>query len=505
VPDPGVDLWCELESAVSRTLVRGEDARIIVADSKVVFDRTPRGEARLETCALAFLALASSSRRAPSSGRELLSRTPAALRGEGRLFAEPWIPFLTERLPSFTGTEPLARAAGLLESAARSREIEVVAAGTRVVPVAELNASLERTGNKARTHWDLTAGILRLLWGEHAREGLDLLVDRHGGRMRYEPLLRETFPGAVVVRVLEEKARSAYRVVERDPGGDRRMRIVFAERAESESLPVALASCLAKHARETCMRAFNAISAPAAGPALDRRLRHRRAPVAGGGATRARGLRPLELRARARALNAPSALSRKPRRCYCVRPRAPADKSPPPAPTGAALKIAILGAGVSGLSLARFLVEGGLDPTSIHLFESAAEVGGLCRSKTVDGFTFDVAGGHILYSKDAAAMQWMKDCAGGDEAFVRRDRHTRIRFEDRWVNYPFENGLGDLPPRANFDCLSGYVDAWHRRQVDGSSAPTSSGPGCAGASAPGSRITSWIPTTPRSGSATSST
>jgi phytoene dehydrogenase-like protein len=126
------------------------------------------------------------------------------------------------------------------------------------------------------------------------------------------------------------------------------------------------------------------------------------------------------------------------------------------------LKTAILGAGVSGLSLARFLIEGGLDPASVHLFEADRVVGGLCRSKTVDGFTFDVAGGHILYSKDAPAMQWMKDCAGGDQAFVKRDRHTRIRFEDRWVNYPFENGLGDLPPQANFDCLRGYVEALPR-------------------------------------------
>ena len=135
------------------------------------------------------------------------------------------------------------------------------------------------------------------------------------------------------------------------------------------------------------------------------------------------------------------------------------------------MKIAILGAGVSGLSLARFLVEGGLAPADIHLFEAGREVGGLCLSKTVDGFTYDVAGGHILYSKDAPAMQWMKDCAGGDAAFVKKDRHTRIRFEDKWVNYPFENGLGDLPPQANFDCLSGYVKAWHARQVNGSPAP----------------------------------
>jgi len=139
------------------------------------------------------------------------------------------------------------------------------------------------------------------------------------------------------------------------------------------------------------------------------------------------------------------------------------------------VKIAILGAGVSGLSLARFLIQNGVPREDLHLFESAPRVGGLCASKTVEGFTYDVTGGHILYSKDAPAMQWMKDCAGGDAAFVACNRNTKIRFEDRWVHYPFENGLGDLPAQANFDCLKGYIHAWHRRSTDGSSAPTSFG------------------------------
>ena len=135
------------------------------------------------------------------------------------------------------------------------------------------------------------------------------------------------------------------------------------------------------------------------------------------------------------------------------------------------MKIAILGAGVSGLALARQLVERGHSLDDLHLFEAGPVAGGLCRSKTVDGFTYDVSGGHILFSKDAETMQWMKDVAGGDDAFVRRDRNTKIRFDDRWVHYPFENGLGDLPDQAKFDCLKGYVDAWHLRHMDGTSAP----------------------------------
>ncbi len=135
------------------------------------------------------------------------------------------------------------------------------------------------------------------------------------------------------------------------------------------------------------------------------------------------------------------------------------------------MKIAILGAGVSGLALARLMVERGLPLGDVHLFEGSPFLGGLCRSKTVAGFTYDIAGGHVLFSKDRGVMQWMKDCAGGDSAFVRRERHTKIRFGERFVHYPFENGLGDLPEQARFECLKGYVEAWHARALDGSAAP----------------------------------
>ncbi len=135
------------------------------------------------------------------------------------------------------------------------------------------------------------------------------------------------------------------------------------------------------------------------------------------------------------------------------------------------MKIAILGAGVSGMALARFLEQGGVSRDSLHLFEAGPVAGGLCLSKTVDGFTYDVAGGHILFSKDKEAMQWMKDESGGDDAFVTCDRNTKIRFDDKWVHYPFENGIGDLPAQANYECLKGYIEAWHARKASGSEAP----------------------------------
>ena len=60
------------------------------------------------------------------------------------------------------------------------------------------------------------------------------------------------------------------------------------------------------------------------------------------------------------------------------------------------MKICILGAGISGIALARMLAA---DSHDVVVLEKSGRAGGLCKSREVDGFTFDEAGGHILYSK----------------------------------------------------------------------------------------------------------
>ena len=125
------------------------------------------------------------------------------------------------------------------------------------------------------------------------------------------------------------------------------------------------------------------------------------------------------------------------------------------------MKIAILGGGISGVSLARMCAADGHDVT---VLEKSDRAGGLCKSRNVDGFTFDEAGGHILFSKRSDVLDWQIARCGGPDGVVKTERQTRIRWHDRWVPYPFENGVGHLTKEAIIDCLKHYIDAYVERQ-----------------------------------------
>lgn len=125
------------------------------------------------------------------------------------------------------------------------------------------------------------------------------------------------------------------------------------------------------------------------------------------------------------------------------------------------MKIAILGGGISGVALARMLAA---DGHQVVVLEKTERPGGLCRSRRYGDFTFDEAGGHIVFSKNRRVLDWQLERCGGAEGTVRTVRNTKIRWHDRWVPYPFENGVGHLTKEAIVDCVAGYVEAYASRK-----------------------------------------
>lgn len=110
--------------------------------------------------------------------------------------------------------------------------------------------------------------------------------------------------------------------------------------------------------------------------------------------------------------------------------------------------IGILGGGLTGLTLGSLLHD------SVVL-EKELSPGGLCRSLREEGYTFDSGGSHIIFSKDAETLRFMLSLLG--ENVVKNRRNTKVRYKDRLVKYPFENGLSDLPLKENLECLLEFL------------------------------------------------
>lgn len=117
-------------------------------------------------------------------------------------------------------------------------------------------------------------------------------------------------------------------------------------------------------------------------------------------------------------------------------------------------KIVILGAGLAGLSTAYHLGKTGAD---YLVFEKEDEAGGLCRSKKIDGFTFDYDG-HLLHFKYSDIFKLIRDLL--KDNLARHKRDAWIYSFNRYTPYPFQANLYGLPPSVIQDCLLGFIKAY---------------------------------------------
>ncbi len=116
------------------------------------------------------------------------------------------------------------------------------------------------------------------------------------------------------------------------------------------------------------------------------------------------------------------------------------------------MKTAILGAGLTGITLARLLHEKG---DGVIVLEREPEYGGLCRSITKSGFTFDIGGSHIIFSRDTQVLAFMCDVLGRNSK--QNKRNTKIFYKGLFIKYPFENGLHQLPKDDLYFCINEFI------------------------------------------------
>ncbi|MFN8416231.1 MAG: NAD(P)-binding protein [Cytophagaceae bacterium] len=103
-------------------------------------------------------------------------------------------------------------------------------------------------------------------------------------------------------------------------------------------------------------------------------------------------------------------------------------------------KIAVIGAGISGLSIAQLLKE----EFHVEVYESANRAGGLVSCDIVDEILFHKVGGHVFNSKNQLVLDWFWSFFDKENEFVKAKRNAKILLDNKLIGYPIENYLFEL-------------------------------------------------------------
>ena len=108
------------------------------------------------------------------------------------------------------------------------------------------------------------------------------------------------------------------------------------------------------------------------------------------------------------------------------------------------MKVAILGAGISGLSIGKMLKE----KFDVTLFEKKNVPGGIARTRDVDGISYHVTGGHCFNSKHQDVLDFVFNKIMHKDCWHEIYRDAAIRFYGNLINYPIEYSVKEI---FNFD------------------------------------------------------
>jgi len=251
VDDGGCDLWKRLNKAVCRKRT-DKRHRIAVDDSKLL-KGAPDGPHHplkfLERGVLSFVA-ARSEAPAMSCCSDLLGHL------EVSACARDWYTTSTP-LPVGQTLDELRIAAARLHKTLAEQGVSCELMRCEAIDAAEFNDQVDRMGNKANVNLCAAMRLIDVVWQRWPEHHPTIVVDHHGGRVRYLQTLMQAYPDAQAQVLAEEETISSYRLTRQIHGAASALSLTFVAEAESQHLPVALASMTAKYVRELFMLRMN--------------------------------------------------------------------------------------------------------------------------------------------------------------------------------------------------------------------------------------------------------
>ncbi|EDP6004510.1 NAD(P)-binding protein [Campylobacter jejuni] len=104
------------------------------------------------------------------------------------------------------------------------------------------------------------------------------------------------------------------------------------------------------------------------------------------------------------------------------------------------MKIGIIGAGVSGMSVARLLK----DDFEVEILEKETVVGGIARTKDVNGVAYHINGGHCFTTRYEDVKNFVFSNVLKEDQWNRYIKKAKILFKNYWINNPIENSILEI-------------------------------------------------------------
>ena len=120
--------------------------------------------------------------------------------------------------------------------------------------------------------------------------------------------------------------------------------------------------------------------------------------------------------------------------------------------------VAVIGAGLTGMSAALRLQEAGIEH---RIFEKLGHAGGHAITVEDRGYRFDRTG-HLLHLRDPLMREKVIDWIGPDHYEVQRQ--SVIWSNGVYTRYPFQANTFGLPPDVAYECVLGFLKAHFRTE-----------------------------------------
>jgi len=108
------------------------------------------------------------------------------------------------------------------------------------------------------------------------------------------------------------------------------------------------------------------------------------------------------------------------------------------------MKICIIGAGITGLTIGKLLH----NRHEVIILEKQPYIGGIARTKKVNGVTYHLVGGHCFNSKNPMVLDFVFNRVLSKDNWHKIKRIAKILFRGRYISYPIEYSVKEI---ASFD------------------------------------------------------